>query len=59
MKVLSAKEATLSAMSEIGSNYLDYTCNVSGIYSCIFLSGPAGSLPTVCSNFGHCYDFGR
>jgi HAE1 family hydrophobic/amphiphilic exporter-1 len=32
----SAKEATLSAMSEIGSNYLDYTCNVSGIYSCIF-----------------------
>jgi HAE1 family hydrophobic/amphiphilic exporter-1 len=39
----------------LGSNYLDYTCNVSGIYSCIFLSGPAGSLPTVCSNFGHCY----
>jgi HAE1 family hydrophobic/amphiphilic exporter-1 len=31
----SAKEA-LSAMSEIRSNYLDYTCNVSGIYSCIF-----------------------
>jgi HAE1 family hydrophobic/amphiphilic exporter-1 len=30
----SAKEAT--AMSEIWSNYLDYTCNVSGIYSCIF-----------------------
>jgi HAE1 family hydrophobic/amphiphilic exporter-1 len=40
--------------------YLDYTCNVSGIYSCLFLSGPAGFLPTVCSNFGHCYfDFGR
>jgi HAE1 family hydrophobic/amphiphilic exporter-1 len=34
-------EATLSAMSEIsGDNYLDYTCNVSGIYSCVsFLSG--------------------
>jgi HAE1 family hydrophobic/amphiphilic exporter-1 len=35
-------KATLSAMSEIRSNYLDYTCNVSGIYSCIFFSGPAG-----------------
>jgi HAE1 family hydrophobic/amphiphilic exporter-1 len=31
----SAKEA-LSAMSETRNNYLDYTCNVSGIYSCIF-----------------------
>jgi HAE1 family hydrophobic/amphiphilic exporter-1 len=29
-------KATLSAMSESQSNYLDYTCNVSCIYSCIF-----------------------
>jgi HAE1 family hydrophobic/amphiphilic exporter-1 len=32
----SAKEATLSAMSEISGAIIDYTCNVSGIYSCIF-----------------------
>jgi HAE1 family hydrophobic/amphiphilic exporter-1 len=52
-------KATLSAMSEISETIISITLVMSAVFIPVsFLSGR--SLPTVCSNFGHCYfDFGR
>jgi multidrug efflux pump subunit AcrB len=58
MKVLSQPKL-LFAMSENLGAIISITLVMSAVFIPVFLSGPAGSLPTVCSNFGCYFDFGR
>jgi HAE1 family hydrophobic/amphiphilic exporter-1 len=57
---LSQPKTTLSAMSEIGT-IISITLVMSAVFIPVsFKRTSRGLLPTVCSNFGHCYfDFGR